>query len=37
MHEIDALPLDFNHTTVYAHTAIARNDTKNDSIQMKLP
>ena len=23
MHEIDALTLNFNHTTVYAHTVIA--------------
>ena len=23
MHEIDALALNFNHTTVYAHTVIA--------------
>ena len=28
MHEIDALALNFNHTTVYAHTVIACHGPK---------
>ena len=28
MHEIDALPLNFNHTTVYAHVVVAYNRPK---------
>ena len=28
MHEIDALALNFNHTTVYAHTVIACDGRK---------
>ena len=28
MHEIDALALNFNHTAVYAHIAIARDGPK---------
>ena len=28
MHEIDALALNFNHTTVYAHTVIACDGPK---------
>ena len=40
MHEIDALALNFNHTTVYAHTVIAcdgpkiRMCTKSDNTAM---
>ena len=33
MHDIDALPLKFNHTTVYAHIVIARYRPKYVCVQ----